>query len=298
MLGGIVEGIRLVNYYNFVHNFRCVAIIDDKVEKIYGKKMQDYFDAHDIELSKLVFAGNEVDKDISTVERMLVSLKKMKVARNHPVLVVGGGVISDTAGFATALYHRNTPYVMLCTSIVSGIDAGPSPRTCCDGFGFKNLYGAYHPPVLTLTDRSFYRSLHHGWLRHGIAEIVKMAVVKDKDLFCLLEEQSSTLIWTKFGTEMEDYDGDHGELGKVCDLIIGKALEGYVTTNNVQTTNDIFFDWQLARVTVHYIFDIKQKNKIKNHSKPYSIPIPKPTHNYFIRNITQIPFRPKANPNQ
>ena len=117
---------------------------------------------------------------------------------------------------------------MMCTSIVSGIDAGPSPRTCCDGFGFKNLYGCYHPPVLTLIDRSFLGTLHHGWIRHGIAEIAKMAVVKDEELFNLLEQYSSSLVWTKFGTEMDDFNGDAETFREVCDLIIGKALEGYV----------------------------------------------------------------------
>ncbi|EDO40476.1 predicted protein, partial [Nematostella vectensis] len=207
---------------------RCVAIIDDKVDKLYGEPLKLYFDTHNIKLWKLVFPGNEVDKDISAVEKMLVELKKIKVSRDQPILVMGGGVISDIAGFAAALYHRNTPYVMLCTSIVSGIDAGPSPRTCCDGFGFKNLYGSYHPPVLTLTDRSFFRTLHHGWIRHGIAEIVKMAVVKDEELFNLLEQVSSTLVWTKFGTEIDDLSGDKETFENVCDLIIGKALEGYV----------------------------------------------------------------------
>ena len=207
-----------------------MAVIDDKVEKLYGKALQGYFDKYQIELNKLVFSGNETNKDISTVENILVSLKKISVSRNEPVLVVGGGVITDLAGFATALYHRNTPYVMLCTSIVSGIDAGPSPRTCCDGFGYKNLYGAYHPPVLTLTDRCFFRTLHPGWLRHGIAEIVKMAVVKDKVLFSLLEQTSFALVWTKFGTEMDQFGGDQEAFEAVCDLVIGKALEGYVTT--------------------------------------------------------------------
>ena len=107
---------------------------------------------------------------------------------------MGGGVIADIGGFATALYHRNTPYVMLCTSIVTGIDAGPSPRTCCDGFGFKNLYGAYHPPILSLTDRSFFQTLHEGWIRHGIAEIIKMAVVKDKSLFELIEKSTHEIV--------------------------------------------------------------------------------------------------------
>merc|ERR1719270_2850281 len=203
---------------------RCVAIIDDKVIQHYGEKLQAYFDHYGVELVKLIHGGNEVDKDIANVEKILVDLKASNVARNEPVLVVGGGVIADIGGFATALYHRNTPYVMLCTSIVTGIDAGPSPRTCCDGFGFKNLYGAYHPPILTLTDRSFFRSLHEGWLRHGIAEIIKMAVVKDKSLFELLEKAGPRLITTKFGT-VGDTDADFEE---TCDFIIGKAMEGYV----------------------------------------------------------------------
>jgi len=51
---------------------------------------------------------------------------------------------------------------MLSTSIVTGIDAGPSPRTCCNGFGYKNLLGAYHPPVVSLTDRFFFGSQRAG----------------------------------------------------------------------------------------------------------------------------------------
>merc|ERR1711865_967745 len=151
-------------------------------------------------------------------------MKKQGVSRNEPVLIVGGGVIADVGGFAAALYHRNTAYVMLCTSIVSGIDAGPSPRTCCDGFGYKNLYGAYHPPILTLTDRTFFSTLREGWVRHGIAEIIKMAVVKDLSLFELLEEAGPRLVHTKFGTECPD----DVEFGQLCDSIIGKAMEGYV----------------------------------------------------------------------
>ena len=110
-----------------------------------------------------------------------VHFKRLGVSRNEPVLIIGGGVLTDTGGLACALYHRNTPYVMLSTSIVAGIDAGPSPRTCCDGFGYKNLFGAYHAPVLSLTDRSFFKTLKEGWLRHGIAEIIKMAT---KSRFC------------------------------------------------------------------------------------------------------------------
>merc|ERR1712117_648079 len=119
-----------------------------------------------------------------------------------------------------------TPYVMLCTSIVSGIDAGPSPRVCCNGFDYKNLYGAYHPPVLTITDRGLWRSLHRGWLRHGIAEIIKMSVVEDRSLFELLEKWGPTLVQTKFGTEGERMMDSAFQ--DECDLIVGKAMHSYV----------------------------------------------------------------------
>jgi len=167
-----------------------------------------------------------VDKDIRDVERILVDMKELGQGRHEPLLVVGGGVIADIAGFAAALYSRNTPYVMLCTSIVSGIDAGPSPRVCCNGFDYKNLYGAYHPPVLTITDRGFWKTLHPGWLRHGVAEIIKMAVMKDITLFELMERWGEKCLRTNFGT-LGDSVNDPG-FQDVCDLIVGKAMEGYV----------------------------------------------------------------------
>lgn len=205
---------------------RCVAVVDDKVEKYFGDDLTKYFAAHNIEFTKLVFSGNEADKDIRDVERILVSMKKYRVGRHEPLLVVGGGVISDIAGFAASLYSRNTPYVMLCTSIVSGIDAGPSPRVCCNGFDYKNLYGSYHPPVLTITDRGFWKTLHPGWLRHGVAEIIKMAVVEDLSLFELMEKHGPRAVQTKFGTEGDSVND--AEFQDVCDLIVGKAMEGYV----------------------------------------------------------------------
>merc|ERR1711997_1057964 len=178
-------------------------IIDSYVNKMYNANISKYFAHADIELISLDFSGMEADKNIGSVEKILNALKSHGVSRHEPVLIVGGGVITDIAGFACALYHRSTPYVMLCTSIVSGIDAGPSPRTCCDGFGYKNLYGAYHPPIQTITDRFFFKSLHEGWLRHGIAEIIKMSVTKDFELFQLLEKAGPRLITSKFGTDQE-----------------------------------------------------------------------------------------------
>ena len=204
---------------------RCVCLVDRNVDRFYSEKIEHYFSYHGIRLDKLVYRAMEVDKGINTVERMLGDFKRLGVSRNEPVLIVGGGVLTDTGGLACALYHRNTPYVMLSTSIVAGIDAGPSPRTCCDGFGYKNLFGAYHAPVLALTDRSFFKTLREGWLRHGIAEIIKMATVKDLQLFADLEQAGPRLIETHFGT-LDCEPGD--EMSVLSQRVLGAAMRSYV----------------------------------------------------------------------
>lgn len=209
----------------YVSMGRCVCLVDQNVERFYGEQLEHYFATHNIKLEKLVYRAMEVDKGIYTVERMLGDFKRLGVSRNEPVLIVGGGVLADTGGLACALYHRNTPYVMLSTSIVAGIDAGPSPRTCCDGFGYKNLFGAYHPPILSLTDRFFFTTLHEGWLRHGIIEIIKMAVTKDRELFENMEKAGPELIRTRFGTA-ECEPGS--EIDELSQKILGGALRSYV----------------------------------------------------------------------
>ncbi len=204
---------------------RCVCLVDENVESLYCEQIEFYFAYHNIPLHKRVYRANEVDKSIQTVERMLGDFKALGVSRNEPVLIVGGGVLADTGGLACALYGRNTPYVMLATSIVTGIDAGPSPRTCCDGFGYKNLVGAYHPPVVSITDRFFFKTLPEGWLRHGIAEIVKMSVVRDAELFEHLEAARGRLIETRFGTIGCDASDPIQQLSQ---RILGGALRSYV----------------------------------------------------------------------
>ncbi|MEM9482264.1 MAG: sedoheptulose 7-phosphate cyclase [Cyanobacteria bacterium P01_F01_bin.116] len=209
----------------YISHGRCVCLVDKNVENYYGEKIDAYFNYHGIHLEKLVYRAMEVDKGIHTVEQMLGDLKQLGVCRHEPVLIIGGGVIADTGGLACALYHRNTPYVMLSTSIVAGIDAGPSPRTCCDGFGYKNLFGAYHAPILSLTDRFFFKTLREGWLRHGIIEIIKMAAIKDLELFEYLEEAGPELIETRFGT-LNCEPGS--KISVLSQRILGAALRSYV----------------------------------------------------------------------
>ena len=217
---------------------RCVAIVDQTVDELYGKSIRHYFDAHEIPLELLSCRAWESDKNPDTVHKLLAFLGKdgCDVSRNEPVLVIGGGVLSDVAGLACALQHRRTPYVMIGTTVVAAIDAGPSPRTCVNGAQFKNSIGVYHPPVLTLVDRSFFRTLAKGHIRNGMAEIIKMAVTDDSNLFELLEKYGKRLVETHFATVNAD-----AELEEIADEVIYKALYAYMKhegTNMFETYQD------------------------------------------------------------
>ncbi|MDJ0675467.1 MAG: sedoheptulose 7-phosphate cyclase [Calothrix sp. MO_167.B42] len=217
---------------------RCVAIVDQTVDELYGDALRRYFEFHEIPLKLFACRAWESDKTPETVHRILAFLGKdgCDVSRNEPVLVVGGGVLSDVAGLACSLQHRRTPYIMVGTTVVAAIDAGPSPRTCTNGSQFKNSIGAYHPPVLTLVDRSFFRTLATGHVRNGMAEIIKMAVTDDPILFELMEEYGPRLVDTHFAT----IDADE-ELGKIADEVIYRALFSYMKhegTNMFETYQD------------------------------------------------------------
>lgn len=217
---------------------RCIAIVDQTVDEIYGKSIRNYFHVHEIPLEVLSCRAWESDKNLDTVNKLLAFLGKdgCDVSRNEPVLIIGGGVLSDVGGLACALQHRRTPYVMIGTTIVAAIDAGPSPRTCVNGTEFKNSIGVYHPPVLTLVDRTFFRTLAQGHIRNGMAEIIKMAVTDDITLFEMLEKYGKSLIETHFATVNAD-----AELEKIADEVIYKALYAYMKhegTNMFETYQD------------------------------------------------------------
>ena len=93
--------------------------------------------------------------------------------------------------------------------------------------------GAFHPPVVTLTDCTLWKTMHSGMIRHGIAEIVKMAVVENRELFELLEKVGPQfLVKTKFGTDLSCVEHLAGqeldEFNADCERIVGMAMESYV----------------------------------------------------------------------
>lgn len=122
-------------------------------------------------------------------------LNSFGISRRHePIIGIGGGVLLDIVGLASSLYRRSTPYVRVPTSLIGLIDAGVGVKTGVNFEYHKNRLGTYFAPTVALLDRSFLATLDDRHISNGLAEVLKIGLVKDLRLFQLLEEYAELLL--------------------------------------------------------------------------------------------------------
>lgn len=171
-----------------VHPARCLAIIDDAVDAHYGHRFREYFAAWNIEATWLPAPGDEEAKTLEHAVAITESMSAMGILRRtEKVIAIGGGVVMDVVGLAASLYRRGVPYLRIPTSLIGQVDAGIGVKTGVNHGHHKNRLGTYCAPSVSLIDTEFLRTVETRHLYNGMAEIIKMALVKDADLFELLE---------------------------------------------------------------------------------------------------------------
>jgi len=183
---------------------RCLAIIDYNVHRLYGSQMQAYFQHYKIDLTLFPVKIEEPDKTTQTFLAIADAFSDFGLRRKEPVLVIGGGLVLDVAGFACSPYRRSTNYIRVPTTLIGLVDAGVAIKVAVNHGKLKNRLGAYHPPQQVFLDFSFLKTLPVDQVRNGMAELVKIAVVANAEVFNLLEQYGSDLLYTHFGYARED----------------------------------------------------------------------------------------------
>ena len=98
--------------------------MDQSVWDIYGEKMQAWAGSVELKLETVVIPGNEDHKTLATFAHLLDELKRVDpLRRSEPVLAVGGGVLTDTVGFACACWRRGVPWCRMPTTLLGQVDA-------------------------------------------------------------------------------------------------------------------------------------------------------------------------------
>jgi 3-dehydroquinate synthetase len=178
---------------------RCLMVVDETVEELYGQQIDDYFRHHDVALTKLTVSIAETDKGLETLEQIVDAFGEFGLLRKEPVLVVGGGLTTDVTGFACSAYRRRTNYIRVPTTLIGLIDASVAIKVAVNHRHLKNRLGAYHASRSVILDFSFLGTLPTAQVRNGMAELVKIGVVGNRRVFDLLDEYGDELLRTGFG---------------------------------------------------------------------------------------------------
>ena len=179
---------------------KILFVIDDGVVKNHPgllQKISNYFKSYpavSIAAEMLVIPGGEKAKnDVNSLTRIIDAVNKHCIDRHSYLAAIGGGSVLDLAGFAAAVSHRGIKHIRIPTTVLSQNDSGVGVKNGINYLGKKNFLGSFSPPVAVFNDDLFLTTLSDRDWRSGIAEAVKVALIKDENFFVWLEEHTLQL---------------------------------------------------------------------------------------------------------
>ena len=157
-----------------------------------------YVEAHSRRLHlvapPMVIPGGESCKnDPALLQDILGALHRHGIDRHAFVLAIGGGAVLDLVGFAAAITHRGVRLVRMPTTVLAQNDAGIGVKNAINAFGCKNYLGTFAPPWAVISDLDFIATLQRRDKIAGIAEAVKVALIRDRGFFFWLETHAGEL---------------------------------------------------------------------------------------------------------
>jgi len=165
-----------------------VVITDSTVNRLYGRTLGQALEDDGFRASTLEVPPGEEQKSLENAGRLYQELTTVRAERTTPILVLGGGVIGDLAGFVAATYQRGVPLVQLPTTLLAQVDSSVGGKVAVDHGQLKNMIGAFYQPEMVIADMSTLKSLPDEELVNGLAEVIKSAAIRNSEFFSFLEE--------------------------------------------------------------------------------------------------------------
>ena len=167
---------------------RNFLVTDSRVSELWGGWARECLPQD----GAFEFPAGEQSKTPDTVIAICRKAAELRFDRRARFVALGGGVVGDT-GFAAAIYMRGVGFVQIPTTLLAMVDSSVGGKTGVDIPEGKNLVGAFHQPERVLIDPDFLSTLPPAEIRCGLAEILKMGVILDEELFAELEHEPETL---------------------------------------------------------------------------------------------------------
>jgi len=164
------------------------VITNPLVKNKCGSALQETLKKSGFKLKFKLVADTEKSKSIENLSSVIRDLANFDKKRKVFVIAFGGGVVGDLAGFVASIYKRGVPLVQIPTTLLAQVDSAIGGKTAVDLKEGKNLVGTFYQPRLVLSDTTLLKSLSRRQLSCGMAEVIKYAVIKDRELFAYLEK--------------------------------------------------------------------------------------------------------------
>lgn len=186
-------GIGIIGQVNQIlsdlgHHDKVIIITNPVVKKLYGSDLKQNLTDAGLKATIFEILEGEKHKSLESAGKLYYKLAEVGAERTTPILALGGGVIGDLAGFVTATYMRGIPLIQLPTTLLAQVDSSIGGKTAINHGKLKNEIGAFYQPISVISDITTLKTLPTLELINGLSEIIKSAVILDKDFFKYLEE--------------------------------------------------------------------------------------------------------------
>lgn len=151
-----------------------------------------YPDLH-LQAAPIALPAGELSKHAQVLERLYSDMLQHGLDRHCYVLALGGGAVLDAVGYACATFHRGIRLIRIPSTVLAQNDAGIGVKNGINAFGQKNLLGAFYPATAVLNDFQMLTSLTRRDQIAGLAEAVKVALIKDRAFFEWMEQHADAL---------------------------------------------------------------------------------------------------------
>lgn len=180
---------RIGDFVDLKAYSNLVLVTDQTTGRLYGDQVGTVLEQSGKKVVRLSLVTGETAKSIEHLTEGYRYLLENGVDRNALVVILGGGVVGDVAGYLAASYLRGIDYIQLPTTLLAQVDSAIGGKVGINFGGKKNMAGSFYQPKAIISDIDFLKTLPSAEMRNGLAEVVKYGLAMDKDLFERLERK-------------------------------------------------------------------------------------------------------------
>ncbi len=177
--------------------YRFALITDGKVKELYADKLMKKLKDAGFMAKLFSFPEGEKSKTREVKAKVEDEMLAAGFRRDCCVIALGGGVVTDLAGFVAGTFGRGVPFINYATTLLAAADASIGGKTAVDTPLATNLIGMFNQPKKVYLDIATWKTLSQRELSSGLAETIKHACLGDEALFCFLEEHMEDILSVK-----------------------------------------------------------------------------------------------------